>query len=149
MNGAKSIKRAELLEREQSHDLMLVASGRGSLTKMLPRDLARSPYAQPRRLQTGALYQGLVFPDSLGVIYKISPGNGEIFQIPSQLLGATFAASFSRAFRGRRSMRLRYMRYEDDPKKFEATVLDLLRQHAPPIYERVNPKEFGVHDPVE
>ena len=41
------------------------------------------------------------------------------------------------------------LRYENAPKHFEATVLDLLRQHAPPIYENVNLREFGVTRPLD
>jgi hypothetical protein len=44
---------------------------------------------------------------------------------------------------------LMHMRYEDDPEKFNSTVLDLLRKHAPPIYERVNLNEFGVLRPLD
>jgi hypothetical protein len=36
------------------------------------------------------------------------------------------------------------MRYDDDPRKFEVTILDLLRKYAPAIYDRVNLNEFGV-----
>jgi hypothetical protein len=42
-----------------------------------------------------------------------------------------------------------HLRYENDPKKFEAAMLDLLREHAPPIYDRVNLKEFGVTRPLD
>jgi 2-polyprenyl-6-methoxyphenol hydroxylase-like FAD-dependent oxidoreductase len=41
------------------------------------------------------------------------------------------------------------MRYADDAKKFEATVLELVREHAPTIYERIDLKEFAVHRPQD
>jgi hypothetical protein len=40
------------------------------------------------------------------------------------------------------------MRYDDDPKRFEATVLELLREHAPIIYDRVKVQEFGLTRPL-
>jgi hypothetical protein len=41
------------------------------------------------------------------------------------------------------------VRYADDPKKFEATVLELLREHAPSIYELIDLEEFAVHRPQD
>lgn len=131
------------------HDLVVVASGRGSLTEMFPRDSQRSPFAHPQRLLTGAFYHGLDFPDSLRVIYTVSPGNGEIFQMPFTTFGGHVSTILIEAVPGQAFDAISRMRYEDDPKRFEATVLDLLREHAPPIYERVNPKEFGVTRPQD
>lgn len=132
------------------HDLIIVASGRGSLTEMFPRDAERSPYAEPQRLLTGAFFRGLDFPAQRRVIYTVSPGNGEIFQAPfvtfneERVCNILFEGIPGGAFDV-----LTRMRYEDDSKGFEATVLKLLREHAPPIYERVNLKEFGVRSPLD
>lgn len=131
------------------HDLMVVASGRGALAEMFPRDSARSPYAGPQRMLTGALYRGLDFPDQLSVIYTISPGAGEIFQLPYTTFEGRVCSILFEGIPGQAFEVLTRMRYEDDPKKFEETVLDLLRRHAPPIYDRVNEKEFGVLRPLD
>jgi len=131
------------------HDLMIVASGRGSLTGMFPRDPSRAPFTHPQRLLTGALFRGLDFPDPLGVIYTLSPGNGEIFQAPFTTFSGRVNSVLFEGIPGRAFDVLTRTRYEDDPKKFDAKVLDLLRKHAPPIYERVNPKEFGVLGPLD
>jgi 2-polyprenyl-6-methoxyphenol hydroxylase-like FAD-dependent oxidoreductase len=144
--AAESGDIARLSER---HDLMVVASGRGGLTEMFPRDPSRSPFAHPQRLLTGAMFRGLDFPDPLGVIYTISPGNGEIFQAPFSTFSGRVSAVLFEGIPGQAFEALARLRYEDDPKKFEATVLELLREHAPPIYERVNPKEFGVTGPLD
>jgi hypothetical protein len=131
------------------HDLMVVASGRGGLTGMFPRNHARSPFTHPQRLLTGAFFRGLDFPDPLGVIYTISPGNGEIFQAPFTTFSGRVSSVLFEGIPGRAFDALTSIRYEDDPKRFDATVLDLLRKHAPPIFERANPKEFGALGPAE
>jgi Styrene monooxygenase A putative substrate binding domain len=131
------------------HDLMVIASGRGSLTEMFSRDPARSPHTHPQRYLTGAIFQGLDFPDPLGVIYTISPGNGEIFQAPYFTFSGWMNTILIEGIPGRAFDVVTRMRYEDDPKRFEATVLDLLRKHASPIYERVNLSEFGVSRPLD
>jgi hypothetical protein len=100
-------------------------------------------------LLTGAFFRGLNFPDPLGVIYAISPGNGEIFQAPFITFNERVCSLLFEGIPGQAFEVLMQMRYEDDPGKFEATALDLLRKHAPPIYERVNLKEFGVLRPLD
>ena len=77
-----ALQAGEVVKLSEQHDLMVVASGRGSLTDMFPRLPERSPFAQPQRHLTGAFYKGIDFPEPLAVVYNISPGNGEIFQAP-------------------------------------------------------------------
>lgn len=144
-----ALQASDVTRVSEQHNLMVVASGRGSLTEMFPRDPARSPYTHPQRLLTGAFYRGLDFPDPLGVIYTISPGNGEIFQAPFITFEGRVSSILFEGIPGQAFEVLMHMRYETDPKKFEATILDLLRKHAPPIYERVNLKEFGVTRPLD
>jgi 2-polyprenyl-6-methoxyphenol hydroxylase-like FAD-dependent oxidoreductase len=144
-----ALESSDVARLSERHDLMVVASGRGSLTEMFPRDPARSPHPHPQRLLTGAFFRGLDFPDPLGVIYNISPGNGEIFQAPFTTFNERVCSILFEGIPGRAFEALMRMRYEDDPEKFEATVLELLRKHAPPIYERVKLKEFGVLRPLD
>jgi 2-polyprenyl-6-methoxyphenol hydroxylase-like FAD-dependent oxidoreductase len=144
-----ALESSDVARLSEQHDLMVVASGRGSLTEMFPRDPQRSPLRHPQRRLTGAFYRGLDFPDPLGVVYTISPGNGEIFQAPFTTFEGPVNSILIEGIPGQAFERLMDMRYEDDPKKFDATVLDLLREHAPPIYERANPKEFGVLRPQD
>jgi hypothetical protein len=144
-----ALEASDVARLSEQHDLMVVASGRGGLIDMFPRDPARSPYEQPQRLLMGAFYRGLDFPDPLGVIYSISPGAGEIFQAPFTTFEGRVCTILFEGIPGQAFDVIMRMRYEDDPKKFEATVIDLLREHAPPIYERVNPREFGVLRPLD
>jgi 2-polyprenyl-6-methoxyphenol hydroxylase-like FAD-dependent oxidoreductase len=144
-----ALESSDVARLSERHDLMVVASGRGSLTEMFPRDPARSPHPHPQRLLTGAFFRGLDFPDPLGVIYNISPGNGEIFQAPFTTFNERVCSILFEGIPGRAFEALMRMRYEDDPEKFEATVLELLRKHALPIYERVKLKEFGVLRPLD
>jgi len=151
--GGKVIQGAlhpsDVVRLSDEYDLMVIASGRGSLTEMFRRDPVRSPYDRPQRLLTAAFYRGLDFPEPLGVTQAISPGNGEIFQAPFTSFEGRVCTIMVEAIPGRAFEAIAHMRYENDPKQFEATMLQLLRQHAPPIYERVNLKEFGVTRPQD
>jgi Styrene monooxygenase A putative substrate binding domain len=125
-----TLQASDVVRTSEQHDLMVVASGRGSLTEMFPRDPARSPYSHPQRLLTGAFYRGLAFPDPLGVIYTVSPGNGEIFQAPFTTFEGRVCSILIEGIPGQAFETIMSLRYENAAKHFEATVLDLLRQHA-------------------
>jgi hypothetical protein len=143
------LQASDVATLSEQHGLMVVASGRGSLSAMFPRDAERSPYTRPQRLLAGAFYRGLDFPDPLGVLYTVSPGNGEIFQAPFTTFEGRVCSLLVKAVPGQALEVITQMSYENDPKQFESTLVELLRRHAPPIYERVNLKEFGVTRPLD
>ena len=144
-----ALEASDVARLSERHDLMVVASGRGSLTDMFPRDSERSLFTNPQRLLTGAFFRGLDFPHPLGANQVLSPGNGEIFHMPFTTFDRRVSAVLFEGVPGQAFEVLMRMRYDDDPKKFDATALELLRKHAPPIYERANPKEFGVLRPLD
>ena len=131
------------------HDLTVVCAGRSDLAQLFPRDPARSPYAEPQRWLTGAFFRGLELPESLRVNYTASPGNGEIFQSPFTSFDGHVSCILVEAIPGGGFDELTHRRYEDDPERFEATLLELLRRHAPLIYEHASPKEFAVTRPLD
>jgi hypothetical protein len=139
-----AIRPEDVAGLSDEHDVMVVASGGRTLADMFPRDPQKSPYTTPQRLLTGAFCRGLKFPDPLGVVYCVSPGNGEIFQAPFTTFSERLCSLLFEGIPGQAFDVLMHQRFDDDPRKFEATILDLLRQHAPAIYERVNLKEFGI-----
>jgi hypothetical protein len=144
------IQAGDVAALAEQHDLLVIASGRGNLAQMFPRDAARSPYTAPQRLLTGAIFRGIEFTDPVGVIYTISPGNGEIFQAPLTTFdGQRVCNLLFEGIPGQAFDVLSHLRYADDPQKFEATVLDLVREHAPMIYEHINLQEFGVLRPLD
>src|SRR5262245_23104573 len=115
------------------HDLVVVASGRGSLATMFPRLPEHSPHDKPLRLVAGGLYHGVAYPEPVGFDVVVSPGNGEILSLPlfsfePGLTGIAFEIAEGGAFEP-----LRHMRYEDDPGRYHSVVLGLLREHAPSI----------------
>src|SRR5215813_9128078 len=142
------LEASDIANLSAQHDLMVVASGR-NMTEMFARDPDRSPYENPQRHLTGAFFRGVDFPESLRINYTISPGNGEIFQAPFTTFEGNLCSILIEAIPGRAFDSISTMRYDEDPKKFESTVLELLHEHAPPIYESVNLKEFEVTRPLD
>jgi 2-polyprenyl-6-methoxyphenol hydroxylase-like FAD-dependent oxidoreductase len=131
------------------HDLMVVAAGRGSLANLFARRPEHSPYSTPQRLVIAGFYRGVAYPQPVGFDLAIAPGHGEILSLPlfsfePGLTGILFEIKRDGAFEA-----LRHMRYEDDPSRFHATVLGLLRNHAPMIYARLDPHAFALARPLD
>jgi hypothetical protein len=133
----------------ERHDLMVVASGRGSLADLFPRWPERSPYAEPQRRLMSGLFRGVSLPEPMGIAFTISPGNGETFQAPFYSFVGRVCNIFIEAIPGGGLEPITALRYDDDPVRFESTLLDLLREHAPPVYERIDRREFGLTRPLD
>jgi 2-polyprenyl-6-methoxyphenol hydroxylase-like FAD-dependent oxidoreductase len=140
---AYGVLQADDVERlSTEHDLMVVASGRGSLGAMFPRLPESSPYDRPQRLITAGLFRGVAYPQPVQANMIIVPGQGEILVLPiysfePNLTGLAFEAVPGGAFET-----IYTMRYQDDPRRFETTMLDLLREYAPTIADRIDPQAF-------
>jgi 2-polyprenyl-6-methoxyphenol hydroxylase-like FAD-dependent oxidoreductase len=132
-----------------NHELMVVASGRGSLAEMFPRLPDRSPYTQPQRRLMAGLFRGVTMPEPLGISFNTSPGHGEVFQAPFFSFAGRVCSILFEAIPGGELERITALRYDDDPDAFEATLLDLLQRHAPRIYERVDRRAFGLTRPLD
>jgi hypothetical protein len=132
-----------------SHDAVVVASGRAGLGSMFPRVPEKSPYTEPQRRLFAGLFHGIRYPEPLGMAFHIVPGHGEIFE--NQFLAADGRTSglLVEAIPGGVLEVLSRASYDDDPRGFEATLLDLLRQYAPMTYERIDPAAFRLRRPLD
>ncbi|HEX5506717.1 MAG TPA: styrene monooxygenase/indole monooxygenase family protein [Thermomicrobiales bacterium] len=133
----------------RGHDLLVVASGRASLTELFPRRPERSPYTAPQRRLCCGLFRGIAYPQPLGLSFNIAPGHGEVFQAPFLSAAGRVSSLLFEAIPGGELEPITRLRYDDDPRRFEALVLALLRDHAPAIYERVDPAAFGLLGPLD
>jgi hypothetical protein len=133
----------------EAHDLMVVASGRGSLANMFPRLAALSPYSTPQRLGIGGLYRGIAYPQPLGIDVPIAPGHGEFLIAPLYSFEPHLTVIYIQIVRGGAFEVLRHLRYEDDPRGFHAAVLGLLRDYAPATYARIDPSAFELARPLD
>jgi hypothetical protein len=128
---------------------MVVASGRGSLTDFFPRLPEHSPYIEPQRLLCSGLYHGVAPTEPLGLSFNISPGHGEVFQAPFISAAGRVDSIFFEAIPGQGLEPITRLRYDDDPQGFEALTLEMLRRHAPAVYERVDPAAFHLTGPLD
>ncbi|HUG24203.1 styrene monooxygenase/indole monooxygenase family protein [Piscinibacter sp.] len=75
---------AELEELAATHDLTVVAAGKGEVTRLFERDAAKSPYEQPQRALALTYVKGMAprTPYSR-VCFNLIPGVGEYFVFPA------------------------------------------------------------------
>lgn len=140
---------AGVAELGRAHDLAIVASGRGSLAGMFPRVPERSPFTEPQRRLFAGLFRGIRFPERLGMTFQLVPGHGEIFENQFLTAGGLVNGLLMEAIPGGAIEIVTRLRYEDDPRVFNRAVLDVLRENAPVVYERVDPETFGLIKPLD
>lgn len=137
---------AELTPLSERHDLVVVSTGRGGWSELFPSIEGRS-LAAPRRHLSAGIYTGVGNTHPLGVTFGVSPGHGEIIEIPIHTFEGNATALLFEAAPGGGLDVVAGTPYRDDPGAYERLVLDALREHFPPIFERVDPAAFGLTRP--
>ncbi|MDP9892322.1 hypothetical protein J2W32_001235 [Variovorax boronicumulans] len=74
----------ELEACTQSHDLTLVASGKGEISKLFERDAHKSPYDKPQRALALTYVKGMAPREPFSAVcFNLIPGVGEYFVFPA------------------------------------------------------------------
>jgi hypothetical protein len=131
------------------HEVVVVASGRGRLSDCFPVLPDRSPYAMPQRRLCAGLFHGIRPLDPLGLTITFSPGHGELFCGTFHSFDGLVGNVLIEAIPGGALEPITMMRYEENPRRYSTALLAVLEEHAPPIYERVCPNEFGLVRPLD
>ena len=141
---------ATMIDRlAQRHDLVVVATGQRALGELFPRDAGRSPYSAPQRSLCAGLFRGIAPSDPSWVHFQMIPGIGEIFSTRLVSLDGSIHGMVIEAIPGGPLERMSYLNYDEAPKEFDRTLLELLAEHAPPLRERINAAEFGLARPID
>jgi len=138
---------ADLGALAQRFDLLVVASGRGALAQAFERVTDGSPYERPQRQLLAALFSGVRRTDPVGATLSVSPGHGELIDIPILTFGGMASALLFENIPGGDLEELARLRYEQNPKGFIKNVLTRLEQHHPHIYHRVDTAAFDLCAP--
>ena len=140
----------EQLDRLASqHDLVVVASGRASLSSIFPRMPEHSPFKIPQRLVLGGVFRGIAYSEPRALEVVINPGHGEMIAVPIYsfepgLTGIGILITAGGAFEP-----LRHLKYADDRGAWVNAVLRVLREYSPSIYERIDPDRFDLARPLD
>jgi hypothetical protein len=142
------VQASDLERLSDNHDLLVVASGRGGLSSFFPRIDEHSPFDQPQRWICTGIFRGLRSAPSTASVTFV-PGHGEIFEFPIFSFEPNVVGLGIEAAPGGMFEACAKMRYEDDPAAFNAALLELLREHVPHMYERIDPEQFGLTRPLD
>ncbi len=129
-----------------AHDLIVVSTGRGGWSLLFP-PLPDISLDAPRRLLSAGLYSGIAYTEPVGVTFAVSPGHGEVIEIPLQTFEGNVTTLLFEAVPGGDLEVLSRTPYESDPAGYERLALEKLHDHFPPIFERADPAGFGVTRP--
>jgi hypothetical protein len=131
------------------HELLVVAAGRDGFSGVFPRDPLRSPHQEPPRHITAGLYRGVRWPEPPGAAFSIIPGLGEVFQVSFHSFDGPISAIAVEGLPGSPLAALSTLDHHDDPAGFHRAVLEVLRDHAPALHDRIDTTTFGLARPLD
>lgn len=142
-----AVEAGELPTLARRHDLVVVSTGRGGLTDLFPPLDGRCPFDGPQRVLSAGLYAGIAYSEPLCVTFGVSPGHGEIIEIPIQSFEGNVTTLLFECVPGGDLEVLARTPYADDPAAYERLALEKLARHFPPIFERCDASTFGLTRP--
>ena len=132
------------------HDLLVVCTGRGGFGNLFPPLEGRSPFAAPARSICAGLYTGVSHDsDEHYVTLSLAPPHGEFIEAPMLTFGGNVSVILFECIPGGDFEVIARTRPADDLEAHTRAVLDLVRRYNPAIYERIDPKAFGVVGPQD
>lgn len=142
------VQASDLERISAEHDLLVVATGRGGLTELFPHVAEHSPFDGPQRLICTGIFRGIARAENSGSVTFV-PEHGELFEFPIYSFEPNVTGLGLEAIPGGVFAEIVQMKYEDDPRRFETTLLELLRVYAPGIYARIDPDRFSLTRPLD
>jgi len=143
----RALDPSDIVRISERHDLIVICSGRGALSRMFPVIEALTPYDRPLRQLCAGFYNGVARTRPVGVGWSVSPGGGELLELPFTWREGPATALLFECLPGGPMDVFRSLDYEQDPKRFDRAVLEIIRDRFPRTFERIEPVEFGLTGP--
>ncbi|MEV7144783.1 styrene monooxygenase/indole monooxygenase family protein [Streptomyces tauricus] len=134
----------EYMTRNEMYDLIVIAAGRGGLSRMFMPEPALSPYKEPQRNLSVTYVRGLRPDPDLGdanmVNFTLVPGLGELFIVPALTTTGPCHILFFEAVPGGELDR--FTRRTHTGAEHLKITLELMQKHTPREYERARDVEL-------
>jgi hypothetical protein len=130
------------------HELVVVSTGKAGFGGLFPALPGRCPFDGPQRVLSAGLYAGIAYADPICVTFGVSPGHGEIIEIPIQSFEGNVTTLLFECVPGGDLEVLARTPYADDPAAYERLVVEKLASHFPPIHARVDRSAFSLTRPT-
>jgi hypothetical protein len=128
-------------------DLVVAAVGKGALGKLFATAPGLQPFAAPQRHLCVGLYRGIRDATPRGVTLSVAPGQCDLIEIPTLTFGGMATALLCETVPGSDMEEIYRLKYDDDPKRFIAKVLEKLERYHPTVYDRVDTARFELCSP--
>jgi 2-polyprenyl-6-methoxyphenol hydroxylase-like FAD-dependent oxidoreductase len=135
---------ADVTELSDEYDLVVIGTGKGGLGTSFTRDARNSPFTSPQRQLFVGLFTGIAEQDTKAITLCVSPGAGEMIEIPTVTFGGDATALLFENQPGSDLEALTRTRYDANPRAFLDLVLDKLRTHYPITARRVDEDRFAL-----
>ncbi len=140
----KEITHEDIPQLTNAHDLLVVCTGKGPLGRMFQHQPEHSPFEQPQRALCVGLFKGIAPHEPRATTLYISPGAGEMIEIPTLSFGGMVTALVIENHIGGDLEILAKTKYDENPRAFLDLLLAKLRKHYPTCAERIDEKEFDL-----
>lgn len=138
------LKADDVARLARSADLVVVCTGKGPLGQLFTHDAEHSPFDRPQRLLCVGLYSGVAEEATRSVTLSVSPGHGELIDIPTLTRGGMAHALLMENVPGGDMEVLARLRHEDNPRHFLDTLLAKLETHHPTVHRRIDRAAFDL-----
>lgn len=142
-----AIQAEALVGLSEKHELVVISTGKGTLPELFPRVPEYSLTEPKRRVCTG-IYKGITNPQPEYLGVNLVPGTGELYEMPFLTFDGKHTGLLIFVVPGGPWEAVMGVRYEDNPKKFNETVLGIASQF-PHIRARIREKEFGLRSALD
>ncbi|RRO14470.1 monooxygenase [Saccharopolyspora rhizosphaerae] len=143
----RAVEPADFEQLGRHHDLIVVAAGSRSFAEYFGERPDVSPYAEPQRYLAVGFWDGVAQTGPRAVTMSISPGHGELLDLPITTFDGWASALLFENVPGGDLEVLMKQRQSDDPEAYRRLTLDKLEQHHPTVRERVDDSRFQLMRP--
>ena len=143
-----AIRAEDLVGLSEKHDLVVISTGKASMTELFPRVPEYSLTEPKRRLCTG-IYKGITNPQPEVLGVNLVPGMGELYEMPFLTFDGKHTALFFFVVPGGPLEEVMNVRYEDNPKKYNETILGVVAKHFPHVRKRIDEANFGLRSALD
>jgi len=143
-----AIRAEDLVGLSEKHELLVISTGKGSMTELFPRVPEYSLTEPKRRLCTG-IYKGITNPQPEVLGVNLLPGTGELYEMPFLTFDGKHTALFFFVVPGGPFEEVMNVRYEDNPKKYNETILGVVTKNFPHVRKRIDEAKFGLRSALD
>ncbi|WP_031465638.1 styrene monooxygenase/indole monooxygenase family protein [Sciscionella sediminilitoris] len=143
----RAVEPADFERLAKRHDLIVVAAGKRSFGEYFGERPDMSPYPKPQRHLAVGFWDGVEQTDPRSVTLSISPGHGELLDLPITTLDGWASALLCENVPGGDLEILMTQKESDDPEAYRRLLLDKLKAHHPTVFERIDQSRFALMRP--